>query len=108
MTLAPGDVAGLAGRAAEAAAALKLLANEQRLMLLCRISQGECPVGELVEFSGLPQSSVSQHLGRLREGGMVRTRREGTSIFYRLADANVSQLIGAVCAIYGRDKPPVA
>lgn len=108
MTLAHGDVAGLAGRAAEAAAALKLLANEQRLMLLCRISQGECPVGELVAFSGLPQSSVSQHLARLREAGMVLTRREGTSIFYRLADASVSQLIGAVCAIYGRDKAPPA
>lgn len=91
----------LASRAADAAATLKLIANEQRLLLLCRLSQGECPVSELVDLTGLSQSAVSQHLGRLREGGMVRTRREATTIYYRVADQAVHDLIGMLCERFG-------
>jgi DNA-binding transcriptional ArsR family regulator len=95
----------LASRAADAAATLKLIANEQRLLLLCRLSQGECPVSELVDMTGLSQSAVSQHLARLREGGMVRTRREATTIFYRVADAGVHDLIGMLCDRFGGARP---
>ena len=91
----------LAGRAADAAATLKLIANEQRLLLLCRLSQGECPVTELVTLTGLSQSAVSQHLARLRDGGMVRTRRDGTTIYYRVADDEVQNLIGMLCDRFG-------
>lgn len=91
----------LASRAADAAATLKLIANEQRLLLLCRLSQGECPVSELVDLTGLSQSAVSQHLGRLREGGMVRTRRVATTIYYRVADQAVHDLIGMLCERFG-------
>lgn len=95
------SIQALASRAADAAATLKLIANEQRLLLLCRLSQGECPVSELVELTGLSQSAVSQHLGRLREGGMVRTRREATTIYYRVADQGVHDLIGMLCDRFG-------
>ena len=95
------SIAALAGRAADAAATLKLIANEQRLLLLCRLTQGECPVSELVALTGLSQSAVSQHLARLREGGMVRTRREATTIFYRVADQAVHDLIGMLCERFG-------
>lgn len=94
-------IAVLMAHAAEAAESLKLLANEQRLMVLCRLSQGECSVGELVELTELSQSSVSQHLARLREGDMVTTRRDGTTIYYRLADARVQALIDALCDSFG-------
>ena len=97
----------LASRAADAAATLKLIANEQRLLLLCRLSQGECPVSELVDLTGLSQSAVSQHLGRLREGGMVRTRREATTIYYRVADQAVHDLIGMLCDRFGGEKSPL-
>jgi ArsR family transcriptional regulator, virulence genes transcriptional regulator len=98
----------LASRAADAAATLKLIANEQRLLLLCRLSQGECPVSELVDLSGLSQSAVSQHLGRLRQGGMVRTRREATTIYYRIADQHVHDLIGMLCERFGGSGATVA
>ncbi len=91
----------LSVHAAEAADVLKLLANEQRLLLLCRLSQGESSVGQLVELSALAQSSVSQHLARLREGGLVATRREGTTIYYRLADEGVHALIEMLCDRFG-------
>lgn len=94
-------VAILMEHAAEAAETLKLLANEQRLLLLCRMSQGEASVGELVDLTELSQSSVSQHLARLREGDMVATRREGTTIYYRLADDNIHALIDMLCDRFG-------
>lgn len=94
-------IAVLMAHTAEAAEALKLLANEQRLMVLCRLCQGECSVGELVELTEMSQSSVSQHLARLREGHMVATRRDGTTIYYRLADERVEALIGALCDNFG-------
>ena len=99
------SIAVLASRAADAATTLKLIANEQRLLLLCRLSQGESPVSELVELTGLSQSAVSQHLARLREGGMVRTRRESTTIFYRVADQGVHDLIGMLCDRFGGARP---
>ncbi len=103
----PGDmpIDVLAARASEAAETLKLLANEQRLRLLCRLSAGEASVGALVELCGLSQSSVSQHLARLREGRMVATRRDGTTIYYSLADEGVHALIGMLCDRFGPAQP---
>ena len=100
------SIAALSSRAADAAATLKLIANEQRLLLLCRLSQGECPVSELVNLTGLSQSAVSQHLARLRDGGMVRTRREATTIYYRVADQAVHDLIGMLCERFGETRDP--
>lgn len=91
----------LAQHSAHAASVLKLLANEQRLLILCRLAQGEYAVGQMVELCAQSQSSVSQHLGRLREGGLVKTRREGTTIYYRLADDDVRKLIDMLCERFG-------
>lgn len=91
----------LAQHAAQAASVLKLLANEQRLLILCRLTQGEFSVGQMVEQCGQSQSSVSQHLGRLREGGLVKTRRDGTTIYYSLADDGVRKLIDMLCDRFG-------
>ena len=93
--------AQLARHAAHAADVLKLLANEQRLLILCRLTQGEFSVGQMVELCEQSQSSVSQHLGRLREGGLVTTRRDGTTIYYSLADDSVRQLIDMLCDRFG-------
>ena len=91
----------LAQHAAHVASVLKLLANEQRLLILCRLTQGEFAVGQMVELCGQSQSSVSQHLGRLREGGLVKTRRDGTTIYYSLADDGVRKLIDMLCDRFG-------
>ncbi len=62
------------------------LANPRRLNLLNLLRDGERSVGELAEATGLPQANVSQHLGVLRERGVVETRRDGVTIYYRIAN----------------------
>lgn len=72
--------------AAEAACALmKVLANPDRLLLLCQLSEGERNVGELQETLGIVQPTLSQQLAVLRDEQLVETRREGKNIYYRIA-----------------------
>ena len=92
--------AELAKRAGAASRLLKALSHEARLMVLCQINDGERSAGELQKGSGLSQSALSQHLARLREEGLVATRREAQTIYYRIADANAAQLIAALAEIY--------
>lgn len=91
----------LESRAGEAAELLKLLANDQRLIILCRLSEAELSVSELGEHVRLAQSALSQHLAKLRAQGLVATRREGQSIFYRLANPTARKLVVALCELYG-------
>jgi DNA-binding transcriptional ArsR family regulator len=86
---------------------MKLLANEQRLILLCRLGEGECPVGELAQHAGLAQSAASQHLAKLRAEGLVATRRHAQTIYYRLVDPATVRVIDLLCDIY-RDREPTA
>ena len=88
-------------RATEAARLLKLLANEQRLTVLCRLSHAELSVTELGEYVNLSQSALSQHLAKLRADGLVATRRDAQTIYYRLADPIAEKLIGVLCEVYG-------
>lgn len=91
----------LESRAGEAAELLKLLANDQRLIILCRLSGAEMSVSELGEHVSLAQSALSQHLAKLRAQGLVATRREGQNIYYRLANPTAQKLVGALCELYG-------
>jgi DNA-binding transcriptional ArsR family regulator len=77
----------------KAAALLKALANEQRLMVLCNLLEGPLSVGELNERLNLSQSALSQHLGVLREANVVTTTREAQSIRYELSSAAVTRII---------------
>ena len=63
---------------------LKALANESRLMIVERLSRGECSVGELTELVGSDPSTVSKHLAVLRSHGIVRDRRDGNVVYYTL------------------------
>ncbi len=95
----------LESRAAEAAQMLKLLANENRLLILCRlVIAREMPVGAIVEAVGLSQSAVSQHLAKLRDDGLVATRRDAQTIYYRIADKNVARVIAVLKDIYCQDE----
>ena len=94
-------VEALESRALEAARLLKLLANEQRLTVLCRLSGGEMSVTELGEYVDLSQSALSQHLAKLRAEGLVTTRRNAQTIYYRLDDPIAERLIGVLCQLYG-------
>ena len=90
----------MAAKADEAAHMLHLLANPHRLQVLCLLVDGELSVGAIQQQVALSQSALSQHLARLREQGLVETRREGTSIFYRIADPAVLQIMQVLAAIY--------
>ena len=90
------------GAASDAARFLKVLANERRLMVLCSLHEGELCVGELQDRVPLSQSALSQHLQMLRRGGLVATRRDAQTIYYRIADDRVRALMPQICALFGR------
>ena len=86
--------------ASEAADLLKALSHETRLLVLCHLSRGELSVGEINERVPLSQSALSQHLAVLRSEGLVVTRRQGQSVFYRLADTGASQVLAVLHDLY--------
>ena len=86
--------------AGEAVGALKVLANEDRLLLLCQLSQGQMCVGDLEEALGIRQPTLSQQLGVLRNEGVVGTRREGKNIFYSVADARLLKVLEVLYRLY--------
>lgn len=94
------DPATLRRAAGQAVAALKVLANEDRLLLLCQLSQGEMAVGELEEVLGIRQPTLSQQLGVLRGEGVVDTRRDGKRIFYSVADPRLLQVLAVLYDLY--------
>lgn len=94
------DPQALRQAAGEAVAALKLLANEERLLLLCQLSQGEQCVGDLEAALGIRQPTLSQQLGVLRTEGVVNTRRQGKQIFYSVADERLLGILSVLAALY--------
>jgi ArsR family transcriptional regulator, virulence genes transcriptional regulator len=86
--------------AGRAAALLRLLGNEKRLMVLCQLADEELSVGALQDRVGLSQSALSQHLALLREDGVVTTRRESQTIYYRIADENVMRIIETLAELF--------
>ncbi len=98
--ISPEAVTMLRESATRACALLKVLANEDRLLLLCQLTEGECNVGELEARVGIRQPTLSQQLGILREEGMVNVRREGKYIYYSLADHEVIQVMSTLSGLY--------
>lgn len=94
------DPLALRAAAAQAVSALKVLANEDRLLLLCQLSQGEMSVSDLQAALDIQQPTLSQQLGVLRAEGVVSTRREGKRIFYSVADADLLKVIGVLYSLY--------
>jgi DNA-binding transcriptional ArsR family regulator len=94
-------IAGLERKASEAAQLLKLLANENRLLILCRLAQvRELSVNDLVAAVGISQSALSQHLAKMRAEGLLATRREAQTIYYRIANANAKRMLTLLKDIY--------
>jgi len=86
--------------ASDAANLMKALGNESRLMILCLLTEGERSVSDLNKIIPLSQSALSQQLARLRQQGLVRTRRESQTIFYALADGPADRVIHLLHDIY--------
>ena len=94
------DIETLRSAATQAVAALKLLANEDRLLLMCQLSQGEMCVSELEEQLGIRQPTLSQQLGVLRTEGVVSTRRQGKNIYYSVADPAMLEIVAVLYRLY--------
>jgi DNA-binding transcriptional ArsR family regulator len=96
----PTELSELEDSAQSAVRLLKLLASEQRLLLLCRLVEGEASVGALAEHAKLAQSAASQHLARMRAEGLVATRRAAQTIYYRLENPAAVRILDRLCEIY--------
>ncbi|MDM0040502.1 metalloregulator ArsR/SmtB family transcription factor [Variovorax sp. J22G21] len=86
--------------AGRAVGALKLLANEERMLLLCQLSQGEMCVSELEAQLGIHQPTLSQQLGVLRNEGVVETRRQGKNIYYNVSDPALLEILAVLYRLY--------
>ncbi|SDI45230.1 ArsR family transcriptional regulator [Bradyrhizobium sp. Rc2d] len=87
--------------AQEIATLLRAVANERRLLILCRLVElGEASVNSLADSIGLSQSALSQHLGKMRDEGLVTYRRESQTSWYRIADARIERLLATLHELY--------
>src|SRR6478736_9433870 len=87
--------------AGEVAGMLRALANERRLMILCKLVEwGEGNVNSLAEVIGLSQSALSQHLAKMRDEGLVTYRRESQTLWYRIADPRIEDLLATLHELY--------
>lgn len=94
------DPKRLQASARKATALLKAMANERRLTILCHLAGGERSVGALEAVLDLSQSALSQHLARLRADRLVLTRRDGQTIYYRLAGSDATEILGTLHSIF--------
>lgn len=83
----------LQAQADDAAQFLKLIANTNRLLILCHLTSGEANVGQLEQHLGVSQPALSQHLARMRQEGVLSTRRLGQQIFYSIKDPRIATLL---------------
>lgn len=94
------DVEALQLAASQACSLLKVLANPERLLLLCQMTQGEYCVSDLESLTGIRQPTLSQQLTVLREEQMVNTRREGKQIFYSVASKEAMAVMQVLYEMY--------
>ncbi len=87
-------------KAEEASRVLTAMANAKRLMVLCNLLEGEKSVGQMAELVGLSAAALSQHLGKMRSLNLVATRREGQTIYYRLASHEVREILETLYRLY--------
>lgn len=97
---APMNILDMRTAAGQATALLRSLAHEDRLLLLCQLTEAEHSVSELEEKLDIHQPSLSQQLGILRREGLVATRREGRHIFYRVANDRALLLLQQLYQIF--------
>lgn len=93
-------IAAMDAKAEEASRLLTVMANAKRLMVLCNLLGGEKSVGELAEIVDLSQAALSQHLGKMRALELVETRRDGQTIYYRLASEEAREVLETLYRLY--------
>jgi DNA-binding transcriptional ArsR family regulator len=104
MLKAPMDLATFTTKADGVAALLKAMGNGRRLMVLCKlVEHGEMNVTDLAREVALSQSALSQHLAKMRDEGLVAFRREGQTLWYRIADPRTEVLLATLYQLYCKD-----
>lgn len=83
---------------------LKTIAHESRLMILCMLVKNEMTVSQINEYVNLSQSALSQHLAVLRQHNLVETRRESQTIYYKLADKDLSHIVTSLHDVFCKYK----
>ena len=96
------EIDKLKENAVKAADILGVMSNASRLLALCYLCEGDKTVQELQAHLGIKQSALSQHLAVLRREKLVTTSKEGKSVIYSLASADVRTLLQTLCEIYCR------
>ena len=99
----PSELDAVVEKAASASSFLKAISHEGRLMILCHLVSGEKSVTELEDLISARQAAVSQQLSRLRLEGLVIPRRDGKTIYYRLADDKPKRVLEVVYDLFCRD-----
>ena len=97
------EITAMMENACAASNFLKALSHEGRLMILCHLATGEKSVTDLEQLLSARQAAVSQQLSRLRQEGLVEPRREGKTIFYRLADPRAVKVLDVVYDLFCRE-----
>lgn len=95
--------AEMADKATEVADLLKLLGNPNRLMIACRLLDGEISVGDIETELGIKQPTLSRELARLRDDGIIHGRRQSKVVFYSLCHPQMERLMRAICAASSDD-----
>lgn len=101
------DIAALHSSVSDACTLLKILANEDRLLILCELNQGTRNVGELEELLGIHQPTLSQQLTVLREENLVATERRGKYIYYSLASPEAIKIMETLFNLYCKNHSAV-
>jgi DNA-binding transcriptional ArsR family regulator len=94
------ELLALEGKAEEASRLLTAMGNPKRLLVLCNMLDGEKSVGELADIAGLSSAALSQHLGRMRALSLVKTRREGQTIYYSLASREARAVLDTLYRLF--------
>jgi DNA-binding transcriptional ArsR family regulator len=98
------DLSAMRAAAGNATKFLRSVANEDRLMLLCQLTEGERCVSDLEAETGITQPTLSQQLAVLRNEGLVTTRRDGKFIYYTLGDERVHAMLAALHGMFCKNK----
>jgi len=102
------DIDFMEAAADQASDLLKALSNRHRLLIICQLIDGERSVGELAEFLGLRDSTVSQHLALLRRDGLVAARRDGQTIYYSITSEPAREVLKTLYQVYCAPRRPKA
>ncbi len=90
-------------KAEEVAEFMKCFANPHRLIILCHLAQGEKSVSTLMELTGIAQTSMSQHLSKLKSENLIEYRRDHRTLYYSISDPNVMTVMNSLYEIYCKE-----